>query len=144
MLKAAKIGLIILATAFGSSAAAQEIKPLSEYIEEAGNIGKAEYLYITMRCGALYMHAASVTQKNPELFGKFEEAALLSTFYASKLKAEIDNISPEKAQDLIIPLIGQMFDAIKAKAEKNWALTGMYSDDIYMQDMQLCNATLED
>lgn len=118
---------------------AQELRSLDSYLQENQLDDPAAILYLALRCSAQYAHAASVTQKRPEINKKFESATMDVVFFAHELKSQIAEIGMEKAMELNMQQFDLMFTAIKTKAEKNWALTGSYGDEMYWADIEVCN-----
>ena len=135
-------GLLITAIfALGAShARAQELRSLNSYLQENNLDDPAALLYLSLRCSAQYAHAASVTQDRPEINSKFESSTMELVIFAHRLKSKIAKIDLEKSMKLNMQQFDMMFTAIKSKAEKNWALTGNYGDDMYWADIKVCGA----
>lgn len=139
------LGLLITgAFALGASQVrAQELRSLNSYLQENNLDDPAALLYLSLRCSAQYAHAASVTQDRPEINSKFESSTMELVMFAHRLKSKIAKIGLEKSMELNMQQFDMMFTAIKSKAEKNWALTGSYGDDMYWADIEVCGAFYE-
>jgi len=122
---------------------AQELRSLNSYLQENNLDDPAALLYLSLRCSAQYAHAASVTQDRPEINSKFESSTMELVMFAHRLKSKIAKIDLEKSMELNMQQFDMMFTAIKSKAEKNWALTGNYGDDMYWADIEVCGAFYE-